>query len=232
MAEEKKTTTKKITKVDSEVKASTKEERKKGALGKRITAIIFWLLGIAAEVVAIMLLSGYMYNKWEEKISTLTLIIGLIVVDLIMVIIGSQFWKKGNDIDPAKKADKVKFFLQNQMGLIVSILAFFPLILVLLKDKDLDPKSKKILTIVAVVALALCSVFSIDFNPASEEDLLAAEQAIGDEDVYWTQFGKSYHMDPECQALARSKELFAGSIDAAFQANRNDPCDFCVPQAE
>lgn len=229
MAEEKKTTTKKITKVDSEVKASTKEERKKGAAGKRIAAIIFWLLGITAEVFAIMVLKGYMYVKPENQLFWL---IGLIVADLIMVIIGSQFWKKGNDIDPAKKADKVKFFLQNQMGLIVSILAFFPLVLILLKDKDLDPKTKKILTVVAAAALILCSVFSIDFNPASEEDLLRAEQAIGSEDVYWTRYGKSYHLDPECQALARSNELFAGSIDAAFQANRNDPCDFCVPQGE
>ncbi len=231
MAEEKKTTTKKITKVDSEVKASTKEERKKGAAGKRIAAIIFWLLGITAEVFAIMILKGFMYVAPENQ---MTWLIGLIVVDLIMVIIGSQFWKKGNDIDPAKKADKVKFFLQNQMGLIVSILAFFPLILVLLKDKDLDPKSKKILTIVAVVALALCSVFSIDFNPASEEDLVKAQQAYGTEGVYWTRFGKSYHIDPECQALSRTSEenKFHGTVDEAFQANRNDPCDFCVPQAE
>ena len=229
MEEEKVKTEKKITKVNSDgtkKTTSTKAERKEGAKGKRIAAILFWLAAIVCEVFAIMVISGYMFTQMD----TLTAAIIWLAADLVLVIVGSQFWKKANDIDPASEANKVKFFLWNQMGLIVSILAFFPFIAILLKDKDMDPKTKKVLTIVAAAALALCSIFSIDFHPASEEDLIAAEEAIGDEDVYWTKYGKSYHIDPDCSSLTRSKELFAGSIDDAFSANRNDPCDFCVPQ--
>ncbi|MCQ2554293.1 MAG: hypothetical protein MJ171_01405 [Clostridia bacterium] len=219
MAEEKK-----ITRADG-TSAKTKEERKGAAMPKRILAIVFWVLGIVCEALAICVLNKYFYVSDQ-----LLWLIIFIVADLIMVIIGSQFWKKANDIDPASKANKVKYFLQNQMGLIVSIIAFFPLIVLLLKNKDLDPKTKKIVTIVAACALLVCSLASIDWNPASEEDLLSAQGQYGTSDVYWTRFGKSYHLDTECQSLTRSKELIAGTVEEAFAANRHDPCDFCVPQ--
>ena len=216
-----------IHKVNSEKTAQVAADRRQAAKGKRIAAIVFWVLGIVAEVFAIMLLSGYMYIDF---VTPMTALIALIVIDLVLVIIGSQFWKKANDMDPASKESKGKYFLQNQMGLIVAIIAFCPLIIVLLSKKDLDPKLKKVLTVVAVAALALASVFSIDFNPTSAEELEAAEAALQGEQVYWTQFGKSYHLDPDCSSLTRSKNLWQGTIDDAFAANRNDPCDFCVPQ--
>ena len=128
MAEEKK-----ITRADGTSSVKTKEERKGAAMPKRILAIVFWVLGIVCEALAICVLNKYFYVSDQ-----LLWLIIFIVADLIMVIIGSQFWKKANDIDPASKANKVKYFLWNQMGLIVSIIAFFPLVVLLLKNKDLD----------------------------------------------------------------------------------------------
>lgn len=230
MADEKKAPVERtIHKVNEDKTVKAAAERKQAAKGKRVAAIIFWVLGIVAEVFAILLLSGYMYIDF---VTPMTALIALLVIDLILVIIGSQFWKKANDIDPASEARKGKYFLQNQMGLIVAIIAFCPFIIVLLTKKDLDPKLKKVLTIVSVAALALASIFSIDFNPTSAEELEAAEAALSGQAVYWTQFGKSYHLDQNCQALTRSKNLWEGTIEDAFNANRNDPCDFCVPQEQ
>ncbi len=203
----------------------TKAERKASALPSRIIAIVFWLLGIACEVVAIMVLSKYFYVS-----NQMAWLIGLIIADLVLVIIGSQFWKKGNDIDPAPAKDKVRFFLQNQMGLIVSVIAFFPFIIFLLKDKELDAKTKRIVTVVAAIALVICSLFSIDFDPMSEEEYNQVTTELDGKDVIWTTFGKSYHLDPNCRALARSKEsnIHHTSITEAIEAGRTDPCDFCA----
>lgn len=203
----------------------TKAERKSDAMPKRIIAVIFWLLGIACEVVAIMVLSKYFYVS-----NQMAWLIGLIIADLVLVIIGSQFWKKANHIDPAPAKDKTRFFIQNQMGLIVSVIAFFPIILFLLKDKELDKKTKKIVTAVAAAALVICSLFSIDFDPLSEEEYNQLTTELDGETVIWTTFGKSYHLDPNCRTLQRSKEenIHRTDITTAIEAGRDDPCDFCA----
>lgn len=73
---------------------------KKSATGKRVAAVILWVLALAAEVGAILMLNGIWYIKEEQKMYWL---IGALVVDLILVIIGSQLWKKANRLDPASQ---------------------------------------------------------------------------------------------------------------------------------
>ena len=200
---------------------------KKSATTKRIVAVVLWVLALAAEVGAILILNGIWYIPEEQKLYWL---IGALAVDLILVIIGSQLWKKSNRLDPASKASKVKFFLWNNMGLIASVICFLPLIILLLANKDLDGKTKKIATVVAVIALIIASLFSIDFDPVSAEDLAEAQQTVGNGSVYWTRFGKSYHLDPDCHTLQNSAVVYQGTIEEAFEANRTDPCDFCAQE--
>ena len=201
---------------------------KKSATGKRIAAVILWVLALAAEVGAILMLNGTWYIPEEQKMYWL---IGALVIDLILVI-GSQLWKKANRLDPASKQSSVKFFLWNNMGLIASVICFLPIVILLLANKDLDGKTKKIVTVVAAIALVLASLFSIDFNPVSAEELADAQQAVGTGSVYWTRFGKSYHLDPNCHTLMRSSKVYQGTIEEAFEANRTDPCDFCALEQE
>ena len=155
---------------------------------------------------------------------------------LIFVIIGSQLWKKANRIDPVSKKNKLKFFLWNQMGLIAAVIAFFPLVLLLLQNKELDKKTKQILGIVAVVAFLIAGAFSIDYNPVSSEDLEQAKSesyVLSDGTCYWTRWGKKYHYDLECYTLNRSAVIYEGTIEEAFEANRTSPCSVCaVVQAD
>ena len=153
--------------------------------------------------------------------------IGLLVLDLVFVIIGSQFWKKANDVDPVSEKNKIKFFLWNQMGLIVSILAFFPLIIVLLSNKELDKKTKKIVSAVAAVCLVVACLTGIDFSPMSEEERDTLESTLTSE-VYYTTFGKKYHTHDDCQALTNSKTIYHGPIADALDAGRTELCKFCA----
>lgn len=212
------------------------KEPKSRATGLRIGAVILWLLAIACEVLAILFLNGTFFVP-EQGIEILnftllpmTVLIIAIVADLIFVIIGSQLWKKANHINPISKKNKVKFFLWNQMGLIVAVIAFMPLIIFLLKDKKLDAKTRKIVTVVAAIALVIAGLTSIDWSPVSAEELSEAQATYGDDNVFWTTFGKSYHIDENCHTLNRSKTIYYGTIEEAFEANRHDPCDYCVPQ--
>lgn len=228
-AESEKATKKK--KVDTETgeKEVVQANPTGNAVLKRVFAVVFWLLAIAAEVAAIMLLNGYLYIPYDLK----TLLIIAIALDLIFVIIGSQFWKKANHINPPSEKNKVWFFLCSQMGLIVAVIAFCPLIVLLLKNKDkLDKKTKVIVSVIAAVALLIAGACSIDYNPVSQESLAEAKNEVSeltdDGTVYWTRYGRSYHCDINCHTLARSSTLYEGTIEEAFAARRNDPCDYCA----
>lgn len=201
---------------------------KSSATTKRILSVILWIAALASEIGAILILNGTWYLP-EDK--NMYFLIGLVVADLILVVIGALLWKGANRLDPPSKKNKFTFYLWSQMGLIAAIICFLPLIILLLKNKDMDAKTKKIVSIVAAVALVIAALLSVDFSPTSSEDLAAAQELameVGDGTAYWTQFGKSYHLDPNCHTLLNSSTIYSGTVEEAFAANREDPCNFCA----
>ena len=231
MAEPKK---KKIVAADSgkEVKAGSKKKtgaRKQAApvgnaTGLRVGAVALWLVAIALEVVAYLILVGtinltFMPALWQ--------IIIALVLDLVCVIIGSQLWKKANHIKPASEKNKFLFWLWNNMGLIACTVAFLPFVILALTNKEADKKTKTIAAVVAVIALLIGGVASYDFNPVSEEQQQAAIEAIST-DVYWSPFGKVYHTHEDCQSLNQTETLTYGTVEEAIAANRTRLCSFCA----
>lgn len=213
-------------------RAEQPELNKSKATKFRILAGVFWLAAIACEVFAILELR-------KDPINTTTLIV-FIVADLVFVIIGSVLWKKANRYDPASKKEKVKFFLQNQLGVLISIIAFLPLVILIFKNKNLDPKQKKIVGAIAVVALLIASVVGIDFNPPSIEQYqeeTARVKALnnGRDYVYWTKSGRSYHLFEDCSYINtdRTVEIFEGTVVQAKEMKKiSDLCDRCQRRSE
>ena len=224
---------KKIVKSDNEVAETVILEAKPvgNASGLRIGAVICWLAGLGCEVLAILSLLQKIHIFAKNEIDMVSMI-GFLVIDLILVIVGSALWKKANHIDPASEKNKVKFWLWNNMGVIVSVIAFIPFIIFALTDKNADKKTKTIAAIVAVVALLISGAASYDWNPVSSEQLQAAQNALGDTTVYWTVNGNTvhkYHIDPECYHLknAKSDSIYEGTVEQAFQDNATALCKTC-----
>ena len=130
----------------------------------RIFAGLAWIVAIGTEVAGIVLLRQHKFDH-----GNLPLLIGLLVVIAIFAIAGSLMWKAANKHDPASKADTVKFFVQNQLGAIITVVAFLPLVVLIFMDKDMDPKNKKIAGGIGVVLAAGATLIGIDFNPPSVE---------------------------------------------------------------
>ena len=240
MAEEKKETVKKTTKKVTSVKAdeavksapaaaatkSAEPVDKGQAKKKRILAVVFWVLAIACEVLALMVFIGKLDLGFTTQ---MTQLIAFLVLDFILVVIGAQFWKKANHMDPVSEANKFKFWLWNNMGVVVCCFAFIPfLIYVLFIDKNADPKMKKVASIVAAVALVLGVGLSYDYNPVSEEGLAQAQETLADETVYWTEFGKVYHNDLDCQHLNRTSEPYEGDVATAIANGKTRMCKTCA----
>src|SRR3954454_12441601 len=130
----------------------------------RIFAALSWIVAIGTEIAGIVLLRQHKFDH-----GNLPLLIGLLVVIAIFAIAGSLMWKAANKHDPASRSEPAKFFIQNQLGAIMTVLAFLPLIVLIFMDKDMDPKNKKIAGGIGILLAAAATFIGIDFNPPSVE---------------------------------------------------------------
>jgi len=140
------------------------QDQKGQAKKLRTFAGLSWFVAIATEIGAIVLLMKDTFNQ-----GGMGLLIGLFVVIAVFAIAGSLLWKRANRHDPASKEEPGKFFFQNQLGAIITVIAFLPLLALVFLDKDMDPRTKKIAGGVGVGLAALATVMGVDFNPPSVE---------------------------------------------------------------
>ena len=130
----------------------------------RIFAVIAWVIAIGTEIAGIVLLRQHKFDH-----GNLPLLIGLLVVIAVFAIAGSLMWKAANKQDPARASDTARFFFQNQLGAIITVIAFLPLIALIFLDKDMDPKNKKIAGGVGAVLAVLATLIGVSFKPPSVE---------------------------------------------------------------
>ncbi|WP_316862355.1 hypothetical protein [uncultured Cohaesibacter sp.] len=140
------------------------QKQKSSAKKLRIFAAICWLIAIGTEIAGIVLL---LKNKFDQ--GNLPLLIGILVGIAVFAIGGSLLWKAANKHNPASKSEKFKFFIQNQLGAIITLIAFLPLLVLILMDKDMDPKNKKIAGGIGAVLVVVATMFGISFDPPSIE---------------------------------------------------------------
>jgi hypothetical protein len=230
-------TTKKITKVEGgETSSATmgketrtfvaSDESKSKAKKLRVFSILSWIVAIGLEVGAILLLR-------KLPIQTTWLIV-LIAADLVFAVIGNLLWKKANRFDPASEKEKFKFFVQNQLGAIIAVIAFLPLVILIFTNKDLKGKQKGLVGAIAVVALVIAGLTGIDFNPPSieqyAEQTAQVEQLTGANHVYWTKSGSKYHLFSDCYHINTKKtdEIFEGTVAQARELkNITELCKTC-----
>ncbi|MFO1034144.1 MAG: hypothetical protein U1E15_08770 [Hyphomicrobiales bacterium] len=140
------------------------QEQASSATRLRIFAWISWLIAIAGEGAGIYL---YYQHKFDQ--GNLPLLIGLLVGIAVFAILGSMLWKAANRRNPATRAQPFKFFVQNQLGAIITLIAFIPLLALILMDKNMDPKNKQIAGGVGAVLAIIATLMGVSFKPPSVE---------------------------------------------------------------
>ena len=138
--------------------------QKSAATRLRLFAAVCWVIAIGTEIAGVVMLRQHKFNH-----GNLPLLIGLLVVIAVFAIGGNLTWKAANKHDPARESDPARFFFQNQLGAIITVIAFLPLIVLIFMDKDMDPKNKKIAGGIGVVLAAVATFIGVDFNPPSVE---------------------------------------------------------------
>ncbi len=187
-------------------------EAKGKATGFRVIAAILWGLAIGAEAFAIF------YVLKQNPVNLILLIILLVVIGALAVG-GSLLWKRANRLDPARRSDKVRFFVQNQLGAIITVIAFLPLIILIFTNKNMDGKQKGIAGAIAIVLLLVAGYFGLSLNPPSVEQYTAETQTVveltGQNLVYWTKSGEVYHLCEDASAVnldSQDNTIYSGTV--------------------
>jgi uncharacterized membrane protein YeiB len=168
----------------------------------------------------------------------------LLVVIAALSITGSVLWKKANRLDPARKADRTRFFVQNQLGAIIAVVAFLPLIILIFLNKDMDKGQKATAGAVGIVLAALAVDLGIDFDPPSVEQYTADQSAViqllGKDEVVWVDGGEVYHVCDQVSAIQTGSEIRTGTTAQAVEAGKIRltlqfpselrACDLTVPE--
>ncbi len=200
-------------------KAWAATQDQKGAAKKlRIYAALAWVVAIGTEIFGIVMLKQHKFDS-----GNLALLICILVVIAIFAIGGSLAWKAANKHDPASRADGFRFFVQNQLGAIITVIAFLPLLALIFLDKDMDPKNKKIAGGVGVVLALLATTIGIDFKPPSVEQYtedmnLCASQIKGGQPTT----ACSPEVAQQAQAIARDSKAVADATKSDANPNGLD----------
>jgi hypothetical protein len=153
----------------------------------------------------------------------IALLVALVVI-AALAITGSVLWKKANRLDPARKSDTVRFFVQNQLGAIIAIVAFLPLIILIFLNKDMSKGQKTTAGIIGIALAALATIIGVDFNPPSVEQYTADQSAViqllGKDEVVWVDGGAVYHVCDEVSAIQTGSEIRTGTTAEAIEAGK------------
>ena len=130
----------------------------------RLFAWLAWIVAIGAEIVAVYFL---LHHKFDN--GNLPLLVGFLIGIAVFAIAGSLMWKAAYRNDPASRENGASFFAKNQLGAIMTVIAFLPLLVLILIDKDMDPKNKQIAGGIGAVLAVVATLLGVNFKPPSVE---------------------------------------------------------------
>src|SRR4051812_35470766 len=236
-------------------KAETKDsawkptaEAKGSATGKRVLAIVLWLIAIGGEAFAIFWVLRRPMENGAFPTWAWILLIGILVVIGVLTFFGGQLWKQANRLDPASKENRLAFFVQNQLGAIITIIAFVPLIVLIFLNKDMDGKQKGIAGAVGIVLLLIAGFTSTSINSPSVEQYTTetdqVTQITGQNLVFWTKSGEVFHLCNEASAVnleSKDNTIYSGTVADAHANGKSrltkqveletEQCGFDAPAA-
>ena len=200
--------------------------QKAAASRLRIFAALAWIVAIGGEIAGIVMLRQHRFDH-----GNLPLLIGILVGIAIFAIAGSLMWKAANRHDPARESDKARFFFQNQLGAIITLIAFLPLIVLIFMDKDMDPKNKKVAGAVGAVLAVVATLIGVSWNPPSVEQYTKDMNACAAQiKAHQPTTACSPEVASQAEAIARDSSVVAEATKDAAHPDGQDVVYWIAPE--
>ena len=207
------------------------QSQKSSAFNLRLMAAISWVIAIGAEIYGVVQLLQGKFSAATNG-ANLPLLVGLLIGIAVFAIAGNFLWKRANEKDPATKADAGRFFFQNQLGAIITLIAFVPLLLLILTDKNMDPRTKKVAGGVGAVLAVIATLIGVSVKPPS------VEQYTQNMNECATQIKSgqpttacSPEVAEQAQAIAEDTATIAAATKTAENPNGQDVVYWIAPDA-
>ena len=202
------------------------QDQKSAATRLRLFAALAWIVAIGGEIAVIVLLFRHKFDH-----GNLPLLIGLLVGIAIFAIAGNMIWKAANRLDPAHESDKSRFFFQNQLGAIITLIAFLPLIFLILNDKNLDPQTKKVAGGVGALLAVVATLIGVSYQPPSAEQYTQDMNACADQiKAGQPTTACSPEVAAQAQDIARDSEAVAAATKDADHPAGQDVVYWIAPE--
>ena len=144
---------------------------KQQASSLRVIALVLWVLAIAGEAFIIF------WVLKQPHVNMLLLIGGIVVIG-VLAVLGDLQWKRANELDPASTSEPARFFIQNQLGAIISLIAFLPMIIMIFLNKNMTGQQKGLAGGIGIVVLVIAAIMGVSFKPPSVEQYAATANAM------------------------------------------------------
>ena len=210
---------------------STSQADKTRAVIMRTVALTLWIIAICLEAFAL----GVLLQRDPPAVQMAA---ALLVVDAFLAVIATVLWSNANRRHLALRRHKMQFFIQNRLGLILAVLAFPPLVLILLTGKRSDKAFKAAMMIFAALLLAVAAYLGLGQQAVPQAEIAATQQTVqtltGADRVHWTANGTRLHLYADCSHISTSRtvSVSSGSVAEGYRAIRcTDICKSCYNRA-
>lgn len=205
------------------------KESKSKATRNRIISWALWIVAIALEIFILFWVrrQDWSYQPTQVKLFVL-LIVGMVVIGGL-ALGANLLWRQANRLDPASEENKFKFWVQNQLGLIMTIIAFVPLIVVVLTNSNMNGKQKALAGGIGVLlALGIGLGSGVTWDSPSREQYADEENIVatltGADTVFWTKDGKVFHVCdavPDVNRQSKDNQIYTGTVADAHAAGKD-----------
>jgi hypothetical protein len=130
---------------------ATDFKRAKSPAGYRVGAIILWLLGIAIETFATLYVAGDA-SFGSADVPWGVVVAVAVVLDVVLVLLGASLWKKAGEARAKAKGTAVSGDT-GAVRVVLSTLAFVPMVLFFAVSKNASTKTRLLSVISALVAV-------------------------------------------------------------------------------
>lgn len=133
-------------------------QKAKSPIGRRVGAVILWLLGFAIQLLCVLVVAGDL-TLGDVRPPAWLVVVLAVIIDAVVTLLGVRLWKDASDVVSRQRGSAAP-----SAGVVraaASSAAFVPMVLFFLFAHNVDGRTRGASLVAALVAAAVCAVATV-----------------------------------------------------------------------